>query len=175
MATAPPQKSVSNEPAPSTPPTTSTPPDSGIIDPAHPSCRPLPGSTTQPDAKPASNPPPQTQKGVSNDSTGFASIVQRIEELDSDGPARTTMTDLEIGFSARNADEWDRLVGSPHRSSRRSSVAHGAALRRRLRPHRIRDRASDPMDRRARIDRLTDFHVVASDIDNSTSDSRRAT
>jgi len=24
--------------------------------------------------------------------------------------ARTTMTDLEIGDSARNADEWDRLV-----------------------------------------------------------------
>lgn len=41
---------------------------------------------------------------------GALSIVRRIEELDSDGLARTTMTDLEIGFSARNADEWDRLV-----------------------------------------------------------------
>ena len=41
---------------------------------------------------------------------GAPSIVQRIEELDSDGLARTTMTDLEIGCSARNADEWDRLV-----------------------------------------------------------------
>ena len=41
---------------------------------------------------------------------GAPSIVQRIGELDSDGPARTTMTDLEIGLSARNADEWDRLV-----------------------------------------------------------------
>jgi predicted nucleic acid-binding protein len=38
------------------------------------------------------------------------SILPRIEELDRDGLARTTMTDLEIGFSARNADEWDRLV-----------------------------------------------------------------
>jgi predicted nucleic acid-binding protein len=40
------------------------------------------------------------------------SIVQRIEELDGDGLARTSMTDLEIGFSARSADEWDRLVAA---------------------------------------------------------------
>ncbi|MCP5026142.1 MAG: PIN domain nuclease [Actinomycetia bacterium] len=38
------------------------------------------------------------------------SILQRIEELDSDGLARTSMTDLEVGFSARSADEWDRLL-----------------------------------------------------------------
>lgn len=38
------------------------------------------------------------------------SIVQRIQELDGDGLARTSMTDLEIGFSARSADEWDRLA-----------------------------------------------------------------
>lgn len=38
------------------------------------------------------------------------SILHRIEELDSEGLAHTTMTDLEIGFSARNADEWDRLI-----------------------------------------------------------------
>jgi predicted nucleic acid-binding protein len=38
------------------------------------------------------------------------SILHRIEELDSEGLARTIMTDLEIGFSARNADEWDRLI-----------------------------------------------------------------
>ena len=38
------------------------------------------------------------------------SVVRRIEELDGDGLARTSMTDLEIGFSARSADEWDRLV-----------------------------------------------------------------
>ena len=41
---------------------------------------------------------------------GAPSIVRRIKELDSDGLARTTMTDLEIGFSARNTDEWDRLI-----------------------------------------------------------------
>ena len=40
---------------------------------------------------------------------GEPSIVRRIEELDSDGLARATMTDLEIGFSARNGDDWDRL------------------------------------------------------------------
>ena len=40
------------------------------------------------------------------------SIVQRIEELDGDSLARTSMTDLEIGFSARSADEWDRLVAA---------------------------------------------------------------
>ena len=38
------------------------------------------------------------------------SVLARINELDSDGLARTSMTDLEIGFSARNAEEWDRLV-----------------------------------------------------------------
>jgi predicted nucleic acid-binding protein len=40
------------------------------------------------------------------------SIVQRIEQLDRDGLARTSMTDLEIGFSARSADEWDRLAAA---------------------------------------------------------------
>ena len=40
------------------------------------------------------------------------SIVQRIEQLDGDGLARTSMTDLEIGFSARSADEWDQLVAA---------------------------------------------------------------
>jgi predicted nucleic acid-binding protein len=40
------------------------------------------------------------------------SIVRRIRELDGDGLARTSMTDLEIGFSARSADEWDRLVAA---------------------------------------------------------------
>lgn len=41
---------------------------------------------------------------------GAPSIVRRIRELDGDGLARTTMTDLEIGVSARNTHEWDRLV-----------------------------------------------------------------
>lgn len=36
-------------------------------------------------------------------------VVQRIEQLDRDGLARAAMTDLEIGFSARNGDDWDRL------------------------------------------------------------------
>ena len=40
------------------------------------------------------------------------SIVRRIQELDGDGLARTSMTDLEIGFSARSADEWDRLIAA---------------------------------------------------------------
>ncbi len=38
------------------------------------------------------------------------SVVRRIEEFDAAGLARTSMTDLEIGLSASNADEWDRLV-----------------------------------------------------------------
>jgi hypothetical protein len=37
------------------------------------------------------------------------SMVRRIEHLDGSGLARTAMTDLEIGFSARNGDDWDRL------------------------------------------------------------------
>ncbi len=41
---------------------------------------------------------------------GATSIRHRIEQLDSEGLARTTMTDLEIGYSARNGDEWDRLI-----------------------------------------------------------------
>ena len=37
------------------------------------------------------------------------SIAARLRELDRAGLARTPMTDLEIGYSARNGDEWDRL------------------------------------------------------------------
>ena len=37
------------------------------------------------------------------------SVVQRLEALDRNGLARASMTDLEIGFSARSADEWDRV------------------------------------------------------------------
>lgn len=40
------------------------------------------------------------------------SVVHRIEQLDGDGLARTSMTDLEIGFSARSPDEWDRFVAA---------------------------------------------------------------
>ncbi len=42
----------------------------------------------------------------------FPSILRRIRELDGAGLARTSMTDLEIGFSARSADEWDRLLAA---------------------------------------------------------------
>jgi predicted nucleic acid-binding protein len=38
------------------------------------------------------------------------SVLRRMEELDAAGLARTSMTDLEVGFSAWNAEEWDRLV-----------------------------------------------------------------
>jgi predicted nucleic acid-binding protein len=41
-----------------------------------------------------------------------ADVRLRIEALDAAGLARTPMTDLEIGFSARNAAEWDRLVAA---------------------------------------------------------------
>jgi len=40
------------------------------------------------------------------------SVVQRIEELDNDGLARAVMTDLEVGFSARNSGDWDRFVSA---------------------------------------------------------------
>jgi len=57
------------------------------------------------------------------------SIVRRIEELDSDGLARAAMTDLEVGFSARSGDEWDRF-----------STALAAFLRVEVEPHHF-DRA----------------------------------
>jgi predicted nucleic acid-binding protein len=37
-------------------------------------------------------------------------VVERLRELDADGLARTPLTDLEIGFSARNEEEWERLM-----------------------------------------------------------------
>jgi predicted nucleic acid-binding protein len=40
---------------------------------------------------------------------GSPEVRRRIEQLDSAGLARTPMTDLEIGFSARNGAEWHRL------------------------------------------------------------------
>ena len=40
---------------------------------------------------------------------GRPEIVGRIRELDGGGIARSTLTDLEVGYSARNAEEWDRL------------------------------------------------------------------
>ena len=39
-------------------------------------------------------------------------VRERVQALDGVGLARTAMTDLAIGFSARNGDEWDRLVAA---------------------------------------------------------------
>ena len=39
-------------------------------------------------------------------------VRQRVRALDGAGLARTAMTDLEVGFSARNDDEWDRLMSA---------------------------------------------------------------
>lgn len=37
-------------------------------------------------------------------------VRQRLVALDAAGLARSPMTDLEVGFSARGAAEWDRLM-----------------------------------------------------------------
>ncbi|HUP68542.1 MAG TPA: PIN domain nuclease [Acidimicrobiales bacterium] len=39
-------------------------------------------------------------------------VRQRVQALDGAGLARTAMTDLEVGFSARNGDEWDGLMSA---------------------------------------------------------------
>lgn len=39
-------------------------------------------------------------------------VRARVAELDAAGLARTAMTDLEIGFSARHGDEWDSLLAA---------------------------------------------------------------
>jgi hypothetical protein len=36
-------------------------------------------------------------------------VASRLRSLDAEGVARTAMTDLEVGFSARTASEWDGL------------------------------------------------------------------
>lgn len=41
---------------------------------------------------------------------GATPVRRRVEQLDAAGLARTSMTDLEVGFSARNAQEWDQLM-----------------------------------------------------------------
>lgn len=64
-------------------------------------------------------------------------VLQRIEELDGAGLARTTMTDLEVGYSARNAEEWDRLA-----------AALGAFRRVEVEPHHF-DRAQQVQRRLA--------------------------
>ena len=37
-------------------------------------------------------------------------VRERVQALDTTGLARTAMTDLEVGFSARETSEWDRLM-----------------------------------------------------------------
>jgi len=37
-------------------------------------------------------------------------VRERVQALDTIGLARTAMTDLEVGFSARETSEWDRLM-----------------------------------------------------------------
>ncbi|MGI9023874.1 MAG: PIN domain-containing protein [Acidimicrobiales bacterium] len=39
-------------------------------------------------------------------------VRARVRALDVAGLARTAMTDLEVGFSARNGEEWERLMAA---------------------------------------------------------------
>jgi len=39
-------------------------------------------------------------------------VRARLEALDASGLARTTVTDLEIGFSAQSGTNWDRLMAA---------------------------------------------------------------
>lgn len=39
-------------------------------------------------------------------------VRSRVEALDAAGLARTAMSDLEVGFSARGGAEWDRLMSA---------------------------------------------------------------
>ena len=39
-------------------------------------------------------------------------VAQRLRALDAAGLARAAITDLEIGFSASNGREWDKLIGA---------------------------------------------------------------
>ena len=52
------------------------------------------------------------------------SVLRRVEELDEAGLARASMTDLEIGYSARNAEEWDRLMAALDAFGRVDVQAH---------------------------------------------------
>lgn len=39
-------------------------------------------------------------------------VRAQVQALDGAGLARTTMTDVEVGFSARNGEEWDGLMAA---------------------------------------------------------------
>jgi predicted nucleic acid-binding protein len=41
-----------------------------------------------------------------------AAVAQRLRALDAVGLARAPITDLEIGFSANNEREWDKLIAA---------------------------------------------------------------
>ena len=41
-----------------------------------------------------------------------AAVAQRLRALDEAGLARAAITDLEIGFSASNEREWDKLIAA---------------------------------------------------------------
>ncbi|HEX2850410.1 MAG TPA: PIN domain-containing protein [Acidimicrobiales bacterium] len=41
-----------------------------------------------------------------------AAVAQRLRALDAAGLARAAITDLEIGFSASNEREWDKLIAA---------------------------------------------------------------
>lgn len=43
---------------------------------------------------------------------GIPTVGDRVRTLDSAGLARSAMTDLEVGYSARHGDEWDQLMGA---------------------------------------------------------------
>ena len=60
------------------------------------------------------------------------SVASRLEELDKHGLARTSMTDLEIGFSARNDAEHDNLLGALEAFRRVNVEAHHFDLARRV-------------------------------------------
>ena len=68
-----------------------------------------------------------------------ATVRERIEHLDSAGLARSTVTDLEIGFSAGSEGDWDRLRAAlaafrtvevaPHHFERAGQVQRSLAAR----------------------------------------------
>lgn len=51
-------------------------------------------------------------------------VRERLEHLDGAGLARTPVTDLEIGFSARNGTEWDELMAALGAFERVEVAAH---------------------------------------------------
>ena len=72
-------------------------------------------------------------------------IRRAVEPLARDGVlGRASICDLEIGYSARNADEWDRLVGAldafPRIETSATHVRRALHVQRLLAEHRQRGR-----------------------------------